>query len=59
LSNQKLTTPTKKVRRQMQLQKTAGTAIEMGVRRGLHGLGTRFRVVRPPLPDHKCRGGIV
>ena len=59
MSDQKLTPPTSKVRRQMQLQKTAGTAIEMGVRRGLHGLGIRFRVDHRPLPDHKFRGGIV
>ena len=59
MSNQKLTPPTNKVRRQMQIQKTAGAAIEMGVRRGLHGLGIRFRVDHRPLPDHKLRGDIV
>ncbi|WP_156687469.1 very short patch repair endonuclease [Mycobacterium sp. Marseille-P9652] len=43
----------------MQAQKTAGTRMELQVRRRLHALGYRYRVDRRPLPDEKFRGDIV
>ncbi len=54
-----LTPPTDPVRRQMQAQKTAGTRIEMAVRRLLHSEGYRYRVNCRLLPDHRFKGDIV
>ncbi len=56
---QGLTPPSRQVRLQMKAQKTAGTGIEMRIRRGLHARGIRFRVDRRPLLEHKFRGDIV
>ena len=53
-----LTPPTATVRRQMQSQKTAGTKIEMAVRRRLHAQGYRYRVNCRLLPDHRFTGDI-
>lgn len=56
---QNLTPPSDVVRRQMQAQKTAGTRMELQVRRRLHALGYRYRVDRRPLPNEKFKGDIV
>jgi DNA mismatch endonuclease (patch repair protein) len=53
-----LAPPSATVRRQMQAQKTAGTKVEMAVRRRLHAQGYRYRVNCRLLPDHRFTGDI-
>jgi DNA mismatch endonuclease (patch repair protein) len=47
------------VREKMQKQRSKDTAVELAVRRALHGLGLRYRVHRRPLPSLRRTADVV